>query len=69
MARSSSGNRGKTKVISRTSQIKSRGCSLSPSNGTWTVRDNISGKIVSKSTIADGLISKYDKTFKELSKK
>ena len=41
----------------------------SPSNGNWVVRDSRSGRIIDKNAVADNLITRYDKTFRELRNK
>ena len=58
-------------VKKRSLSSKSTSASIikSPSNGNWVVRDSRSGRIIDKNAVADNLITKYDKTFRELRNK
>lgn len=58
-------------VKKRSLSSKSTSASIikSPSNGNWVVRDSRSGRIIDKSAVADNLITRYDKTFRELRNK
>ena len=41
----------------------------SSSSGNWVVRNSRSGRIIDKNAVADNLITRYDKTFRELRNK
>lgn len=41
----------------------------SSSSGNWIVRNSRSGRIIDKNAVADNLITRYDKTFRELRNK
>ena len=41
----------------------------SSSNGNWVVRDSRSGRTIDKNAVADNLITRYDKAFRELRNK
>lgn len=41
----------------------------SSSSGNWVVRNSRSGRIIDKNAVADSLITRYDKTFRELRNK
>lgn len=42
---------------------------INSSSGNWIVRNSCSGRIIDKSAVADNLITRYDKTFRELRNK
>ena len=56
-------NRGLNSKSTSGSLIKSSSC------GRWVVRDSRSGRTIDKSALADSLITRYDKTFRELRNK
>lgn len=58
-------------VKKRSLSSKSTSASIikSPSNGSRVVRDSRSGRIIDKNAVADNLITRYDKTFRELRNK
>jgi len=58
-------------VKKRSLSSKSTSCSIikSSSNGNGVVRHSLSGRIIDKNAVADNLITRYDKAFRELRNK